>query len=434
MIEQLFIFFGQFDDYLWGYVAPPLILIFGVYLTFKSGFFQVRKFPAVLRHFWQLLRTKRGDTRGVHPLRAFFASVGGCVGIGNIVLACTAVQIGGPGALFWIWVTAFFGMMIKYAEVYLGVKYREKHGDTYTGGVFYFLQRVFKTPWIPRIVCLLLCIYGVEVLQFNIVTNSLTQNYGLNPFLFIGVFLVMVLYAGAGGVRRVGSLCTAIIPVFTVLFVGMGLWVLWENLSVIPSAIQLVVSSAFTGHAAIGGFAGSTFLMAMSQGVRRGCYSGDIGVGYASVIHSETASESPSRQASLTLIEIFLDTFVTVTVSIMVILVTDIWHEPIHESLLVQTAMSSYFPMIHYFMPFFILLLGYSTIIAYFCFGIKASEYLSPKYGRRMYFVYATAAFVIFSFLPTHHALILQSVAGALLLVFNVWGMLRLRREIEFDL
>ena len=285
----------------------------------------------------------------------------------------------------------------------------------------------------PKVVCVILCVYGIEIAQFNVVTTSLSQNYGVNIYLVIAVLLALVLYAGIGGVDRVGQVCSMIIPVFTVSYVGMGLWVLINNAAAIPEALTTVFTSAFTGHAAVGGFAGSGLILAMGQGIRFGCYTGDIGVGYASVIHSETQQESPSKQAALTIMEIFLDTFVIVTTTILLILVTGIWKEPIHESLLVQTVLNQYFPFAKYFVPLFLLLLGYSTIIAYFVFGLKASEFLSPQYGKKVYFVVAAVGLTVFSFLETRQALDVMSISGGLLLLFNIYGMWRLRKEIVFN-
>jgi AGCS family alanine or glycine:cation symporter len=278
------------------------------------------------------------------------------------------------------------------------------------------------------------CIYGVEVLQFNMVKTSLVTNFDLNEYITIAVLIIAVLWVGAGGVSRVGQVCAAIIPVFTVLYVGMGMWVLIQNAGVIPEKLALVVRSAFTGHAAAGGFVGSSAMMAITQGARWGCYTSDIGVGYAAVLHSETSISDPSKQAGLTIFEIVLDTFVICTTSILLILVTDIWMEPIHESLLVQTVLSQYFPYMHIFMPIFLLVLGYSTIISYFAFGLKAAHFLSHRWGKPIFYGYAVVMLTVFSFVDTGYALAIMNITGGLLLVINVFGMWRLRDEISFDI
>ncbi|MBA3957973.1 MAG: sodium:alanine symporter family protein [Parachlamydiaceae bacterium] len=432
---NFFSFLEGVEDILWGYFGVPMLMLVGLYITIQSNFLQLRKLPYILRQFIKLMRTREHDERGIHPLKAFFASVGGCVGIGNIAGICTAVQIGGPGALFWIWVTAFLGMMIKYSEVFLGLRYRvpnDKGG--YNGGPMYFLQRVFKTGFVPNIVCLLLCVYGVEVYQFTIVTDSIVTNLHLDKYMIISVFLVLILFASSGGVRRVGNISSAIIPLFVVIYIGMGMWVLMHRLEEIPHVFATVFSAAFSGSAAMGGFIGSTMMLAVSQGVRRGCYTGDLGVGYASVIHSESSVKVPQEQASLAIIDIFLDTFIICTTSVLLILVTDVWQQPIGASMMVQTALSGYFPYMHLFMPAFFFLLGYSTINAYFCVGLKCAEFLSPRRGRVAYYLYACLSFITFSFVGINQAQAVMAIANGLLLVINAYGIFRLRKEISYDL
>jgi alanine or glycine:cation symporter, AGCS family len=435
MLDQIFTWLDNFDNTLWGYIGFPVLLILGFYLSFKSQFFQIRKFPSVISVFFGFFKKQTDQNQGIHPLKAFFACVGGAVGVGNIVGICTAVQVGGPGALLWIWLTAIAGMMVKYAEVYLGVRYRvpnEKGG--YNGGPMYFLQKVFRSAWVPNIVCVLLCVYGVEVYQFSVIVDSITVNLGFNQYLVIGVLLLLVFFAGMGGIKRVGNISSTIIPLFVLIYVGMGLWVLAHHLEDLPRVFNTVLQSAFSGHAALGGFIGSTLQMTMSQGVRRGCYTGDLGIGYASVIHSESSAKIPEKQASLVIFDIFLDTFIICTSSVLIILATDIWHEPIEANLLVQTALAQYFPYMHFFMPFFLFLLGYSTINAYFCVGLKSAEFISVKYGKPLYYVYAVISLLFFSFFETSKAQMVMSIAGGLLLSINCYGIFRLRNEISYEL
>ncbi len=423
------------EDVLWSYCGVPIVLFLGLYLSIKSRFFQIRYFPTILRTFYQFFRFRSSEKEGVHPLKAFFAAVGGCVGIGNIVGICTAVQLGGPGALFWIWMTALAGMMLKYAEVYLALRYRVAHpAGGYSGGPMYFLTRAFKQSWVPKLVCILLGIYGVEVFQFSVISNSITSNFGVNRYCVIAVLLALIIFAGSGGVRRVGNISSKSLPFFIFVYVGMGSWVLLNHLSLIPEVFKQIFVSAFTGHAALGGFAGAGIMQAMSHGVRRGCYTGDVGVGYASVIHSETSEKIPEKQASLAIIDLFLDTFIICTTSLFLILVTGLWKEPIEAEQLVQTALGQYFPYMHFFMPVFLFLLGYNTINAYFCVGLKCAEHLSPRWGRPLYYAYAVTALLLFSFIGTAQAQGVMALAGVCLLIINGCGIFLLRHEISFDL
>jgi AGCS family alanine or glycine:cation symporter len=433
MTETFFSFLTSFEDTLWGYMGVPVLMGLGLYFSYKSRWAQVRCFPLALKLFGSFLTQKDEHHRGVHPLKAFFACVGGCVGVGNIVSICTAVQIGGPGSLFWIWVTAIIGMMVKYAEVYLGIRYRVPNANGgYNGGPMYFLQAAFSWKGVGSLAALLLCIYGVEIYQFSIIVHSVTYNWSINPYIVIAALLGLVMFASSGGVGRVGSISSAIIPVFVVLYMGMGLWVLLSNYDIIPQVIYNVITSAFSGHAALGGFVGSTLMATVSQGIRRGCYTGDVGVGYASVINSETSAQQPEQQASLEFLGIALDTFLICTTSVMLILVTGVWMQPMEVDLLVQTALGNYFPYMNFFMPFFLFLLGYSTINAYFLAGLKCANFLSPRYGSYFFYAYAITGLVVFSFIDTIKAQSVMAIAGGLLLVINSVGIFRLRHEIRF--
>ena len=435
MLDQLISLIFAIENNLWGYIGIPILLALALYLSIYSKFFQIRKLPSVFKNFLNLFKNQGPIEDGIHPLKAFFACIGGAVGIGNVVGVCTAVQLGGPGALLWIWITAIAGMIVKYAEVYLGMRYRISDGNKgYRGGPMYFLQKAFKSSWIPTFVCILLWIYGVEIFQFSVVTKSVAANFDWNLPFVVAAFLLLVLFAGSGGIRRVGNISSALIPLFVACYVGMGFWVLAHNISLLPSVLGSVVSSAFTGHAALGAFAGSSILLAASHGVRRGCYTGDIGIGYASIIHSESGAQVPEKQASLVIFEIFMDTFMICTTSVLLILITGTWHEPLEGTMLVQKALEQYFPYMQFFMPFFLFLVGYATINAYLCVGLKCAEFLLPRTGRFIYYGYAVIVLILFSFLDTLLAQSVMAIAGGLLLVVNCCGIFRLRHHISYNL
>src|SRR3990167_2989687 len=263
------------NNYIWGHFAFLLILTLGGYFSWTSRFFQIRRIGGILASFLSFFRERTTDARGIHPLKAFFAAIGGCIGIGNIVGICTAVEIGGPGALFWTWIGGLCGMLIQYAEVYLGLTHRIKNKEhNYDGGPMYFLPLAYKTKWVAPFFCILFCIYGVEIFMFNVMASSLSINWGLN-FHFIVVFLLIATIGVAlGGISRVGEICSAVIPFFILLFLIMTLWVLAHHLTELPKLFYTIFKGAFTEQAAIGGFAGSTVGLAISMGLSRGAYSG----------------------------------------------------------------------------------------------------------------------------------------------------------------
>lgn len=432
---SLFIYLDAINDFIWGYAGFFLIFLFGIYFTFTSGFYQIRKLPAIFLDFISQIKQKDQTSKeGLHPIKVFFAAIGGCIGIGNIVGICTAVQIGGPGALFWTWIAAFLGMILQYSEVFLGMRYRVKNPEGgYSGGPMYFLPKAFKGKWVGIVVSLLLCVYGVEIFMFNVITDSVSTNWHLSKPLVVFLLFGLVMFAAKGGIKRVSDICSAIIPLFILIYVGMTFWILVENGAMIPSLLKTVFEGAFTSQAAQGAFAGSSIMLAISMGLSRGAYSGDIGVGYTSVIHAESRSQNPQKQASLTIIGIFLDTFIVCTLSIFLVLATGTWKEPLDVTLMVQNALAHYFPFMDIFMPFFLFSLGYTTIISYFVVGLKCAKFISGKYGPLLYYTYAALALPIFSFVSAQQAFIIMSLVGAFLLMFNLIGTFLLRKEIYFE-
>lgn len=434
MIELIGFWLQSIEDVLWVYCCLPLLMILGAFLTVRGRAAQIRLFPAALANFWSLLRSRPSSEGQVHPLQAFFACIGGCFGIGNLVAVCTAVQMGGPGALVWVWSTAAIGATLKYAEVYLGLRYRisDKAGS-YMGGPMYYLQRVFKGTWAPALASILLCLYGVEVYQFSVITKSISLNFHWPKELIIAGLLILVLYAGRGGVGRAGKIASMTIPLFIVFYMSMSLWVIWQHSDVLPGVLLSVFSSAFTGHAAIGGFAGSSLLMALTYGMRRACYSGDLGVGYASVIHSASSEKRPEKQASLVLVDIFLENFMICTTTILLILVTGVWQTDLPQEMLVQEALATTFSYVEIFIPIFLFILGYSTINAYFVVGVNCATFLGGKLGRRIYFSYAAIALVIFAYVDTALAQMVMTLVGGILLLLNCVAIFYLRDEINYE-
>lgn len=434
MFNQLFNFLIEVDAIFWGYIGFSLIIFLGFYLTLKTRFFQIRAFPHVIRTFLQEIFQRSSSVRGLHPLKAFFASVGGMLGVGNVVGIVTAIQLGGPGALLWVWMAGFAGTLIKYAEIYLGLKYRvqnEHYG--YDGGPMFFLKKAFGVGWISVIVCILLCIYGAEIYQFNVVVDTLAYSWGLNRLVIAFFLLGLILYTAIGGVPRVAKVCCGIMPLFMFIYISMCLGIIGSYYADLPSVLMAVIKSAFSGHAAVGGFAGSTMMLAIQNGMAGACYSADIGIGYDSTIQSESHTVHPERQARMAFFGVCLDNFIC-SLSILVVLVTGLWQTPSgsESAPLVQMALAQHFPLIDVIMPSFIFILGYTTLITYLIVGIKCARYLHPRAGPLIYIGYSICVFIFFAFFDQTKALLVMRISGALLLIINLAGIYRLRHQVVF--
>jgi alanine or glycine:cation symporter, AGCS family len=436
MIHEAFQLLGLAEDFLWGYIGFPIIVFLGLYLSFRTKFIQIRRFPSIFRNFVAAFSRQEGDSpTALHPIRAFFASIGGSLGIGNVVCVAAAVKIGGPGTIVWIWVTAIIGSLIKYSEVYLGMSRRRVTEDgTVRGGPMFFLKDAFGVSWPSTLFCLFICLYSVEIYQFGVVASVASRAIGVSKWVTALALLSIIVLVERGGFRRIGLIASILVPCVVVMYVAMGSYVLIANFDHLPAVISDILHSAFSARAAEGGFVGSTLLMAMSHGVRRGCYSSDIGVGYASIIHSASSARTPAKQASLLIFEVFMDTFFVCTMSVLLVLVTGTWTEDVDSLLLIQESLGKYFPHMDIFMPFFLSLLGYSVISTYFSTGMYTMRYLFPGWGPKLYYVYAVVAFITFSFVENSQAISMMAVVGFFLLTLNAAGIWKLRHSLSFAL
>jgi AGCS family alanine or glycine:cation symporter len=435
MLEMLAYCMGHVEEFLWTYLGFASIVGVGCWLTLKTRFAQIRLFPKAIKYALHAGK-KEEEGHGVHPLKAFWATLGGAVGIGNVVGICSAVQIGGPGAVFWVWVVAFIGVLLKYTEVYIGMLYRQKRADGgWDGGPMYYLKHAYSHKWVPYLAAGLLWIYGVEVYQFHVMVDAFALTWDIPRTYVMVPMLLLVFLAVRGGMKSLSAMASKVVPIMIGCFLLMTSIVLVLNLGEIPHMLKEIFIGAFTGSAAVGGFVGSSFMQVFSQGIARGCYASDIGIGYTSILHTESSETRPERQASLTFLGMFADILGMCTLSMFLILVTGVWHEPIDQSLQVQVALSRYFPGMHLLMPVMIFFLGYSTVSAFFFFGLKCSSFLSPKWGPTLYYIYGFGALVFFTtYGSTSHAMLLMSLVQLALLVINIGAFLKLYSKVKYEI
>lgn len=432
----LFHCLSAIESFYWGYVGFTIVIAIGIYLTIRSGFYQLKVLGHPIRTIKAVQKSSVGG-EGINPFRVYFASVGGMVGLGNIVIVLTAVMVGGPGALFWLWVAAFFGTLIKYSEIYLGMKFRIDDGqEGHHGGPMIYLQKAFKNKilsrGVPILYCSLLAIYGVEISQFVVVSDVLTETIPLPQYVILGGLLAVTIYGGFGGIRRLANISTVLMPPFIVLYLLLSFYIILIHISDLPLILLDVFRSAFTGHAAVGGFAGSTMMMALQLGTARAVYSGDLGIGYDSIIQSESKARDPGTQACLSIFGVATDALIC-TMSILVVLVTGLWKIEMEACHAVSHAFSQFFPHMDIFMAGLIFIAGYTTLIAYLAVGEKAARWLFPKWGHRLYYGYAIVAFIAFSLMDQCHAITVMSLSGGLLMLTNLIGIWKLRHEISFE-
>ena len=414
-LPEYFIYFN--DEILWGYVGISLIFFSIIYLSFKSRFLQVVQFPKILSYFFQSSKETITDEPGTSSLKVFFASLGGCIGIGNLATVAVAIKVGGPGALFWVCVVSFLGSIIKYSEIFLGLKFRVRNAyKGYDGGPMYYLQKAFPTQrWLPILCCIFLGIYGVDIYMFTVIKTSFVANFNLETTPTMVVLLSLIILSVVGGIRRVGAIAMFFLPAFMIVYASMSVWVFVENSAIFPAMLKTIFISAFTGHAAMGGFMGSTVLLTMSKGMSSAAYASDLGSGLASVLQSEVSSQDIQKQASLSVFVVFLNTFVVCLCSMLLVLVTGAWTSPIMDGgLLIQEALNRSFSNMNYFMPFFLFAVGYPSLISSLLVGVKAARFIHPVWGACVYYIYAVCVFIIFSYFNSYYALMFLILFAAI--------------------
>jgi AGCS family alanine or glycine:cation symporter len=329
MLETIESFNSWLNGYVWGLPMIALLIGTGVLLTILTGAAQIRYLGRALSEVLGKLTQSGGGEGNVRPFQAVATALASTVGVGNIAGVATAISLGGPGALFWLWVSGLFGMCTKYAEIVIALNYREKDASgTMRGGAMYILKNGLGLPWLGAIFALItaLAAFGIgNMVQANSVADAMQSTFGV-PTSTTGIVMAAITAAVIlGGIKRIGQVTELLVPFMALLYLGGGLVILITHASHIPAALALVFDGAFTGTAAAGGFAGSTIAMALRYGVARGLFSNEAGLGSAPMVHAAADTDHPVRQGLYGIFEVFVDTLLICSTTGLVILVTDTW-------------------------------------------------------------------------------------------------------------
>lgn len=358
--------------------TPTMIFIasVSVYLTVRARFFQVTSFGYIMRNTFGRMFDRSGDQdkERMTPFQATSTSLAGTVGMGNMAGVATALTIGGPGAIFWMWVLAFFGMMTKAAEVTIGVHYREvdDHGHVH-GGPMYYINKALGWKSLAILFSIgvtINCFFSSSLLQAHTVGRAFNASYGLNPYLVTGAMAIVTAVVAIGGVRRIGRFCEKLVPFMTVIYMLGGLIILFANASQLPAVLGQIVGYAMAPAPAIGGFAGAAVLSAMQMGMARGMLSNEAGLGTAPMVHSNAETTHPFRQGLWGAAEVFIDTTVVCTITAFIILSSGVIANGTTGIELLIDAFSSYYSpdIANAFISVAILTFCLSTQIGFFVY------------------------------------------------------------------
>jgi AGCS family alanine or glycine:cation symporter len=308
-----------------------LLIAAGVFLSVKTGFFQFRKFGTVMKNTVGSLFDKNlhDKKEGVSPFQAVTTALAGTIGTGSIAGLATALVLGGPGAVFWMWISALVGMITKYSEIILALKYREIGEDgSRLGGPMYYIKNGLGCKWLAilfAVFAMIACIGTGNATQSNSISGVLESNFKI-PTWITGILLMLLVGAVIiGGVKRIGSVNEKLVPVMAVFFIISSVVVLIINANRIPDAFVLIFKEAFNFKAAFGGVAGYGILAAMRYGIGRGVFSNEAGLGSAPIAHAASSAEDPVKQGMWGIFEVFITTIVICTMSALAVLTSDIY-------------------------------------------------------------------------------------------------------------
>jgi len=372
---------GAFNGLVWGPPMLVLILGTGLYLFFGLKLMTLRKLGYGFRMLWQgRAQIGQGD---ITPFNALMTSLSATIGTGNIAGVGTAIAIGGPGALFWMWMTALVGMATKYAEAVLAVRYREvDENNNHVGGPMYYIRNGLGKNWLWMAAAFAifggLAGFGIgNMVQANSVADALESKFGV-PFWTTGV--VMAALVGAvlmGGIRWIAQVAGRLVPLMAIAYLLAGLVVLGMNIGEVPAAFVTIVQEAFTPTAGVGGFAGASVMIAIQMGVARGIFSNEAGLGSAPIAHAAAETDNPVRQGTVAMLGTFIDTIIICTITGLVIVVSGAWTTGETGASLSAMAFGNELPGAGaYVVALGLAVFAFTTVLGWSVYGERCVEYL----------------------------------------------------------
>ncbi|MFQ5682940.1 MAG: alanine/glycine:cation symporter family protein [Candidatus Binatia bacterium] len=383
-MEMIFEWINVVNSFIWG---PPMMILLigtGFWLTVGTRGVQVRQFG----HAWRL--TLRGAFRkggaaaedgDITPFQALMTAISATVGNGNIAGVATAIALGGPGAPVWMWLTGLVGMATKYSEALLGIKYREQAPDgTKSGGPMYVLKNGLGIHWLGWIFSLFGAIAALGIgnlVQANSVAHVFRTELGISPLVTGIALAVLTWLVIIGGIKRIGTVAEVLVPVMCVAYFLGGLTIIVAKITEIPEAFSLIFRSAFSGHAAAGGFVGAGVAQTIRFGVARGIFSNEAGIGSAGIAHGAAQTRSPARQGTIAMLGVFIDTIVINTMTTLSIVLTGTWATSLTGAAMTAHAFTNVLgPLGGWIVAFGSVTFGYSTLLTWSYYGLKCTDFL----------------------------------------------------------
>ena len=420
---------NEIDNFIWG---PPLLVLLvgtGILLTIRLHLLQIFKLPKALSLIFRAQNAGSGD---IDSFKALCTALSATVGTGNIVGVATAIHAGGPGALFWMWMAAFFGMATKYAEGLLAVKYREtdEKGEI-AGGPMYYIKNGMgkKYKWLGG----LFAFFGVLVAYFGIGTfaqvNSIVDitkmTIGLDPVWTGAILTIFVAAITIGGLQSIAAAASRIVPAMAFIYFLSTIGVLLVFADKVPAAVSMIFESAFTTTAATGGFLGATVMMAMRNGVARGVFSNESGLGSAPIVPPAAKTKWPAEQGLISMTGTFIDTIIICTLTGLTLVVTGVWCGMENGAALTNAAFTSAFPVFGgYMLLIGLVLFAFTTILGWNYYGERCMIYLVGTKGVLPYRLVFILLIASGAFLKLEAIWILADIVNGLMAIPNLIALL----------
>ncbi|HEL1648867.1 TPA: sodium:alanine symporter family protein [Streptococcus suis] len=424
--------FKAINNLVWG---PPLLILLvgtGVYFTLRLGMFQVSKLPTAFRLIFSSDQSGQGD---VSSFAALCTALAATVGTGNIVGVATAITTGGPGALFWMWVAAFFGMATKYAEGFLAIKYRTKDANGQAaGGPMHYITLGMGQKWKPLAVFfavsgVLVALLGMGTFsQVNSIASSMSSSFGLAPQLVSIVTAVSIAFFIFGGIEKISDVSTKIVPFMAILYILASLIVLLVHWNELLPTLGLVLKSAFSPAAAVGGFVGATVKEAIQRGIARGVFSNESGLGSAPIAAAAAKSDNPVEQGLISMTGTFIDTIIICTLTGLTILVTGQWSvEGLEGAPLTQAAFATVFGNAGSIaLTISLVLFAFTTILGWSYYGERCIEFLFGTKSILPYRLLFVAMVALGGFLKLDLIWTIADIVNGLMALPNLIALLAL--------
>ncbi|HEL2474445.1 TPA: sodium:alanine symporter family protein [Streptococcus suis] len=424
--------FKAINNLVWG---PPLLLLLvgtGVYLTLRLGVFQIGKLPTAFRLIFSSDQSGQGD---VSSFAALCTALAATVGTGNIVGVATAITTGGPGALFWMWVAAFFGMATKYAEGFLAIKYRTKDANGQAaGGPMHYITLGMGKKWKPLAVFfaisgVLVALLGIGTFsQVNSITASLEMSFGLAPQLISILTAISIAFFIFGGIEKISDVSTKVVPFMAILYILASITVLAVHWDQLLPTLALVFKSAFTPAAAVGGFVGATVKEAIQRGIARGVFSNESGLGSAPIAAAAAKSDNPVEQGLISMTGTFIDTLIICSLTGLSILVTDQWTtEGLAGAPLTQAAFATVFGNTGSIaLTISLVLFAFTTILGWSYYGERCIEFLFGTKSILPYRLLFVAMVALGGFLKLDLIWTIADIVNGLMALPNLIALLAL--------